>query len=363
MDLLDNDVGGLSYRPVISSGPTEPIAVPYLIMPQTTIIPHPPVSSTLQSLPSTQVLSLSPSTDSKSSHSKTRDGVTNPANMEHHKKQIEEVVRFLERHEGLIDEEKMYLSKECIIRFLAAEKYDPRTTIIRLENHLAWRRKLGLYDVRAMVKEIEPEMRCGKIFTFSYAADGSPLLFMTPSKNNTEPSQRQVKNMIFVVERAVDLMGRGVNDVALILDLGGKIQRSSGSLSVMRQILSSCQSHYPERLRWCVVRNIPLLSKVLINLMWPFIDPYTKSKLIYDVPVTDNGRVDPAALPKQAGGELNFEYDCATYLPSLVELCIQRREGNKRRWQAVGGCVGSSEMEWKWALGMDDDVSGTIADS
>ncbi len=109
MDLLDNDVGGLSHRPVISSGPTEPIAVPYLIMPQTTIIPHPPVSSTLQSLPSTQVLSLSPSTDSKSSHSKTRDGVTNPANMEHHKKQIEEVVRFLERHEGLIDEEKMYL--------------------------------------------------------------------------------------------------------------------------------------------------------------------------------------------------------------------------------------------------------------
>lgn len=62
------------------------------------------------------------------------------------------------------------------------------------------------------------------------------------------------------------------SEVAMIVDLGGKIKQSSGSLSVMRQILSSCQSNYPERLRWCVVRNIPLLSRVLINLMWPFIE-------------------------------------------------------------------------------------------
>lgn len=48
------------------------------------------------------------------------------------------------------------------------------------------------------------------MFTLSYARDGSPLIFMTPSKNNTEPSTRQVKNTMFVIERAVDLMRRDV---------------------------------------------------------------------------------------------------------------------------------------------------------
>ena len=48
------------------------------------------------------------------------------------------------------------------------------------------------------------------MFTLSYARDGSPLIFMTPSKNNTDPSPRQVKNTMFVIERAVDLMRRDV---------------------------------------------------------------------------------------------------------------------------------------------------------
>ncbi len=61
-------------------------------------------------------------------------------------------------------------------------------------------------------------MQCGKIFTFSYGADGSPLLFMTPSRNDTEPSPRQVKNTVFVIERAVDLMVDGVRWERVTID-------------------------------------------------------------------------------------------------------------------------------------------------
>jgi hypothetical protein len=53
-------------------------------------------------------------------------------------------------------------------------------------------------------------MQCGKMFTYSYDCKGSPLMYMTPSKNNTDPSPRQVKNTMFVIERAVDLMVAGV---------------------------------------------------------------------------------------------------------------------------------------------------------
>jgi hypothetical protein len=39
-----------------------------------------------------------------------------------------------------------------------AEKYSVPLTIVRLEQHLIWRRKLGLDDVLAMAKEVEPEV-------------------------------------------------------------------------------------------------------------------------------------------------------------------------------------------------------------
>jgi hypothetical protein len=62
------------------------------------------------------------------------------------------------------------------------------------------------------------------------------------------------------------------SEVGFIVDLGGKIRSSSGALHIMRQIISCCQAGYPERLGWCVVRNIPWMSRMLINLMWPFIE-------------------------------------------------------------------------------------------
>jgi hypothetical protein len=109
--------------------------------------------------------------------------------------------------------------------------------------------------------------------------------------------------------------------------------------------------------------------------------------LHFDVPVAANGRVDPAALPKQAGGDLDvrndhyldstalqahqlptlidlqFEYDSKTYLPSLVDLCIQRREGNKQRWKAAGGRLGSSERVWRWDPTTDIGSDGMSIDT
>lgn len=44
------------------------------------------------------------------------------------------------------------------------------------------------------------------------------------------------------------------------------------------------------------------------------------------------------------GGEMDFEYDHATYWPALNDMCDKRREEKRRRWVAAGKVVGESEV-------------------
>jgi hypothetical protein len=50
----------------------------------------------------------------------------------------------------------------------------------------------------------------GKEFLFGYDTRGRPALYMCPSKQNTEESPRQIHFVVWMLERAIDLMGPGV---------------------------------------------------------------------------------------------------------------------------------------------------------
>ncbi len=47
-----------------------------------------------------------------------------------------------------------------------------------------------------------------------------------------------------------------------------------------------------------------------------------------------------------------FEYDASEYLPELVRICVERREGNRARFLEAKGRVGTSERVWRWRPGM-----------
>jgi hypothetical protein len=79
-----------------------------------------------------------------------------------------------------------------------------------------------------------------------------------------------------------------------------------------------------------------------LKLVSPFIDPVTKTKMRYNEPLIDH--VPATQLMKNAGGEVEFEYDHAVYWPALDTLAAQRRQERRQRWEAAGKLVGESEI-------------------
>ena len=50
----------------------------------------------------------------------------------------------------------------------------------------------------------------GKQIIFGYDTHRSPALYMIPSRQNTEESPRQIQHTVWMLERAIDLTGPGV---------------------------------------------------------------------------------------------------------------------------------------------------------
>lgn len=87
---------------------------------------------------------------------------------------------------------------------------------------------------------------------------------------------------------------------------------------------------------------MPWYVTTFLKLISPFIDPVTKTKMRYNEPLTDH--IPSSQLMKDAGGEVDFEYDHDVYWPALDALAKERREARKERWGKAGKLIGESEI-------------------
>lgn len=142
----------------------------------------------------------------------------------------------VERDAQLTEEEKFWLSRECMLRYahcalvsskriqtttgryLRASKWKTQTAIERLENTLRWRRDFGLYELLTP-QHVEPEAVTGKEIVYGYDTEGRPGLYMFPSRQNTDEPTRQIQYAVWMLERGVDLMRPGVESVTFLVFL------------------------------------------------------------------------------------------------------------------------------------------------
>jgi len=68
---------------------------------------------------------------------------------------------------------------------------------------------LHVLSTRIADIEYPPKFVTGKQFLFGYDVQNRPALYMLPSRQNTEPSDRQIQQVVWVLERATDLMAPG----------------------------------------------------------------------------------------------------------------------------------------------------------
>src|SRR5271169_6156598 len=194
-----------------------------------------------------------------------------------------------------------------------------------------------------------------------------PCLYLIPSRQNTNPSPRQIQQLVYSLERAIDMMPQGVQTLALLVDFKNSSNSKNPSAGTGIQVLHILQTHYPERLGKALVINgilpiakycltiVPTFVWLFFKLIMPFIDPNTREKLKFNENLREY--VPPEQLYESFGGDCEFEYDHERFWPVYLKLALERREKYFARWKAAGGGIGQSE----WDLRAEDNEATDIA--
>ncbi|KAJ5697499.1 CRAL/TRIO domain protein [Penicillium malachiteum] len=239
----------------------------------------------------------------------------------------------------ITDDERMWLTRECLLRYLRATKWNVQEAETRLLGTLTWRRE---YDLKKFTPDyISIENETGKQIILGYDINARPCLYLRPSEQNTEKSDRQIHHLVFMLERLIDLMGPDQETLALVVNFGGSKSGQNASIGQAKQTLNILQNHYPERLGRALVVNSPFYIWGFFKIITPFIDPLTREKLKFNEDLRLH--VPAEQLMKTVGGDVEFEYDHSVYWPALNKLAEQHRDAKRARWIENGKRVGESE--------------------
>lgn len=153
----------------------------------------------------------------------------------------------------ITDDERMWLTRECLLRYLRATKWNVVQAEERIQGTLTWRREYGMEKLTPDYISIENET--GKQVILGFDIHGRPCLYLLPSNQNTEKSDRQVEHLVFMLERVIDLMGPNQETLALLVNFNETKSGQNATLGQAKQTLNILQNHYPERLGRALVIN------------------------------------------------------------------------------------------------------------
>lgn len=167
--------------------------------------------------------------------------------------------------EALTRDERLWLTRECLLRYLRATNWSPTNAPKRLRETLIWRREYGVKDITGDTVSIESET--GKQFILGFDIHARPCLYMNPGKQNTAKSERQIQHLVYMLERVIDMMPPGQETTNLLINFRGATSGGSPSVSQGRQVLNILQGHYPERLGRSCISERMFYRRVLLFSM------------------------------------------------------------------------------------------------
>jgi hypothetical protein len=153
------------------------------------------------------------------------------------------------------ESEIMWLTRDCLLRYLRATKWNTADAEKRLLGTLTWRRE---YDVEGLTADhISPENETGKQIILGFDISARPCLYLNPGRQNTSASPRQVQHLVFMLERVIELTGPGQETLALLINFKSSKSRSNTAPGIGqgREVLNILQTHYPERLGRALIIN------------------------------------------------------------------------------------------------------------
>ncbi|KZV67482.1 CRAL/TRIO domain-containing protein [Peniophora sp. CONT] len=214
---------------------------------------------------------------------------------------------------------------ETIPRYIRAAKWKLEDGKKRIQKTLEWRREYKPELIPP--EEVKIEAETGKIILTGFDVDGRPIIYMRPGRENTQTSPRQLRHLVWVLERATDLMPPGQESLMIIVDYKSTSLRTNPSVSVASKVLVILQQHYCERLGRAIVTNLPMILKFFYSGIQPFLDPVTRDKMRFNPDLFE--LVPKSQLDADLGGDYNFEYDFESYWSQMVEHCNIAPDGTR----------------------------------
>ncbi|CAE6334758.1 unnamed protein product [Rhizoctonia solani] len=216
---------------------------------------------------------------------------------------------------------------ECCGRYMRAAKWKLEDGKKRLHATLTWRREYKPDLIPP--EEVRIESESGKIILNGFDIDGRPILYMRPGRENTERSPRQIRHLIFCLERAIDFMPPHQDSMMIIVDYKSTTLKTNPSIGVARKVLGVLQQHYVERLGRAIVVNLPGILNFFYKGISPFLDPVTRDKMRFNPNLLE--LVPASQLDADIGGEFNYEFEPKSYWDQVVSHCKLNADGSHCR--------------------------------
>ncbi|KDQ62926.1 hypothetical protein JAAARDRAFT_28896 [Jaapia argillacea MUCL 33604] len=214
---------------------------------------------------------------------------------------------------------------DTIPRYMRAAKWKLDDGKKRIKGTLEWRRE---YKPDLIVPdEVKIEAETGKIIITGFDKDGRPVIHMRPDRENTESSPRQLRHLVWCLERAKDLMPPGVESCVILIDYSRTTLRTNPSISVARKVIHLLQNHYVETLGRGIVANLPMLLNFFYKGISPFLDPVTRDKIKFNPDLLE--LIPKEQLFTEFGGEYEFEYDHEKYWEQICRTCRIAPDGTR----------------------------------
>ncbi|KAL0951989.1 hypothetical protein HGRIS_008642 [Hohenbuehelia grisea] len=222
--------------------------------------------------------------------------------------------------------EARWLAKpDTMPRYMRAAKWNYADAQKRIKATIEWRREFQPDLIPP--DEVKIESETGKIILTGFDKDGRPILYMRPGRENTERSPRQVRHLVWWLERAKDLMPPGQESVVIIVDYKSTTLRTNPSINVARKVLHILQAHYVETLGRAIVVNLPMILNFFYKGISPFLDPVTRDKMRFNPNLHE--LIPDSHLDADFGGEYNFQFESESYWQQIVEACHIAPDGTR----------------------------------
>jgi len=222
--------------------------------------------------------------------------------------------------------ERRWLDRpDTMARYLRASKWKLDDARKRIKGTIEWRREFQPELIPP--DEVKIEAATGKIILTGFDVDGRPIIYMRPGRENTETSPRQLRHLVYILERAKDLMPPGQESLMILVDYKSTTLRTNPSISVARKVLAILQHHYVETLGRALVVNLPTILSFFYKGIAPFLDPVTREKMRFNPDLFE--LVPREQLDADFGGEYEYEFDHEAYWNQLIEACDIAPDGTR----------------------------------